>query len=145
MKTITGISFDPFCPYPNSGGTITVLYYIDTKHKKRKGRMLANLKCENGSKQKDVENRNYYCRNKRGACRTLPPTLIPSVIKYNAGGGFGAAWAENKPLGLSTNSRFRSLPGGDPTLNSYGWLKDEELCVSCTFLCQNQPTDQQKV
>uniref|UniRef100_A0A7C9A6C7 Uncharacterized protein n=1 Tax=Opuntia streptacantha TaxID=393608 RepID=A0A7C9A6C7_OPUST len=70
-----GISFDPFCPYPNSGGTITVL---------------------------------------------LPPTLIPSVIKYNAGGGFGAAWAENKPLGLSTNSRFRSLPGGDPTLNSYG-------------------------
>lgn len=51
---------------------------------------------------------------------TFPPTFIPSVIEYIAGGGLGEACAENNPFGLSTNSRLRSFPGGDPTLNSYG-------------------------
>lgn len=51
---------------------------------------------------------------------TFPPTFIPSVIEYIASGGFGAACAENRPFGLSANSRFLSLPGGAPTLNSYG-------------------------
>lgn len=49
---------------------------------------------------------------------TFPPTLIPSVTAYIAFGGFGAACAENKPFGLSTNSRFRSFPGAAPTWNS---------------------------
>lgn len=51
---------------------------------------------------------------------TFPPTFIPSVIVYITDGGLGEAWAEKRPFGLSTNSLFRSLPGTDPTLNSYG-------------------------
>ena len=65
---------------------------------------------------------------------TFPPTFIPSVIEYRAGGGLGAACAENKPFGLSTNSRFRSLPGGAPTLNTYGYLKQDGACVSNTSI-----------
>lgn len=49
---------------------------------------------------------------------TFPPTFMPSVMEYKAGGGFGEACAEKRPFGLSTNSRFRSLPGKSPTLNS---------------------------
>lgn len=65
---------------------------------------------------------------------TFPPTFIPSVTEYIAGGGFGDACAENRPFGLSTNSRFRSLPGGAPTLNSYAYLKYKEECVRSSLI-----------
>ena len=45
---------------------------------------------------------------------------MPSVTEYKAAGGFGAACAENSPLPFSTNSRFLSLPGTEPTTNPYG-------------------------
>jgi len=63
---------------------------------------------------------------------TFPPTRIPSTIVYIAGGGLGAAWAENNPFGLSTNSRFLSFPGGAPTLNSYGFNRTKHARISTT-------------
>lgn len=62
----------------------------------------------------------YVCIKLKENAITFPPTFIPSVTEYMARGGFGAACAENRPFALSTNSLFRSFPGGAPTLNTYG-------------------------
>lgn len=110
FKELTGISLLPFLPYPTSGGTITVLC---------KKTSIDNERCEKLMLCLSISEE----QSKKRTLPTFPPTFMPSVMEYNAGGGFGAACAENRPFGLSTNSRFRSLPGGSPTLNSYGYSK----------------------
>lgn len=94
----------------------------DEKNQKQTGRILRRLHPEINrgiqlrSKTKNIFNAHLSLKIEYAV--TFPPTFIPSVIVYMTFGGFGAACAENKPFGFSTNSRFRSFPGGAPTWNS---------------------------